>query len=153
MRQDRPTASFYTNDDKDDHITIVEGSNARLPLRLTGERPWRLLFRNVDRNPDKVFHAQLNDANDQLTVKDPGRYELVNVQDSYCPGDVSNTAITVSFLDKPALGISEDQVSYKQHGIFERPPVCEGTDDAVNVHLSGTLNFAQQFLFAFSLLL
>ncbi|KAM3578510.1 hypothetical protein VKS41_004564 [Umbelopsis sp. WA50703] len=145
VRQDRPTASFYSNDGEDGYATIVEGSNARLPLRLTGERPWRLLFRNVDRNPDKVYHAQLNDANDQLTVRDPGRYELVNVQDSYCPGDVSNTAITVGFLDKPALGISEDQVSYKQHGIFERPAVCEGTDDSVNIHLSGHGPFAVSY--------
>lgn len=138
MRQDRPTASFYTFNGEDATVTIVEGDEARLPLRLTGERPWRVLFRNADRNPDKVYHAQLNDPNDNLMVRDPGRYELVNIQDAYCPGDVSAAAITVSFLDKPALGISESQVAYVKNGIFERNAVCEGVDDFVDIHLSGT---------------
>ncbi|CAO3696453.1 unnamed protein product [Umbelopsis ramanniana] len=137
VRQDRPTASFYTTNGKDAHVTIIEGREARLPLRLTGERPWRVLFRNADKNPDKVYHAQLNDANDILVVREPGRYELVNIQDAYCPGDVSAAAINVAYLDKPTLTVDENQVTYKKHGVYERRPVCEGTDDAININLSG----------------
>jgi nucleoporin POM152 len=143
VRQDRPTASFYTTNGEDAHVTIIEGREARLPLRLTGERPWRVLFRNADKNPDKVYHAQLNDANDILVVREPGRYELVNIQDAYCPGDVSAAAINVAYLDKPTLTVDEKQVTFKKHGVYERRPVCEGTDDAININLSGKTYFLE----------
>ncbi|KAG0181849.1 hypothetical protein DFQ28_005079 [Apophysomyces sp. BC1034] len=137
VRRDRPTAFFYTDDKKEGSIQIAEGASARLPLRLTGEGPWKVTYRNVDKDGKKVQSRKLQDPNAQLEVRDTGRYELLSVEDGICRGDVLPPPYVVSWIDKPTLSIAEDQAALRSDGVYERRAVCEDTSDAIDIQFTG----------------
>ncbi|KAF7728475.1 hypothetical protein EC973_006028 [Apophysomyces ossiformis] len=136
VRRDRPTAFFYTDDKQEGLIQIAEGASAKLPLRLTGEGPWTVTYRNVDKD-GQVVTRRLQDPNAQLEVKDTGRYELLSVRDGICKGDVLPPPYVVSWIDKPTLSIPEDQALLRNDGVYERRPVCEDTSDAIDIQFTG----------------
>lgn len=144
MRRDRPTAFFYTEDKEDALISVAEGESAKLPLRLTGEGPWKLTYRNVNKD-SKPRALTLRDPNAEIQVRDVGQYELLSVEDAICKGDVHPPHITVQWVDKPKLFISEESAILKPNGVYERRAVCEGTDDAIDILFSGeTINYNSQ---------
>jgi nucleoporin POM152 len=66
----------------------------------------------------------------------------VQVMDSECPGSVITDASTyqVDWVPKPSARLSPDtEVIYQPHnGSHILPPICEGTDDHVDLELAGT---------------
>jgi nucleoporin POM152 len=48
VRRERPSAAFYTINDRRD-VSIIEGSTIELPLRLTGDGPWTVLYEASDK--------------------------------------------------------------------------------------------------------
>nr|GAT58990.1 predicted protein [Mycena chlorophos] len=136
VRRVKSTAKFYG-----DSITVLESERASLPLRLTGEGPWRLKYRKD--GSSSVQSAQLHSANDQLQVTEDGLYHLVDVTDAQCPGSIIPEASTfrVDWIPKPSAILSAESAAaatYEKHnGSFILAPVCENEAAHVDLDLTG----------------
>ncbi|KAI8066421.1 hypothetical protein BC940DRAFT_258202 [Gongronella butleri] len=140
VRRDKPTAMFYAAGGKNATIYVAQGSDAQLPLRLTGESPWQVSYRNVDQSPATIHKVGLWDANAFLSVRDTGRYELVDVQDTMCPGDVLPPDFTVAWTPRPKLAFAKGQewVDEKpESSTYTRAGICQGADDSVVLQFTG----------------
>ncbi|KAL4070659.1 hypothetical protein J3A83DRAFT_4372847 [Scleroderma citrinum] len=112
VRRVQPTVKFYT---KDAHrrITVLEDEEAELPLRLTGDGPW----------------------------KRQGTYELLEVNDVQCPGIVviGENTYEVSWVPRPSAKLDPRTLStfeaYNRSYIL--PPICQARDDYVDLELTG----------------
>ncbi|KAI8880506.1 hypothetical protein K501DRAFT_191122 [Backusella circina FSU 941] len=137
VRRDRPTAFFYTGDTQDRTVEIQQGAKAILPLRLTGEGPWYVTYRNVELGDRSKVTQRFDDPNAEIQVEDIGHYELLNVEDAVCKGDVLPPQYIVRWIDKPTLAIAENQAHMMGTGVYERPAVCQGVSDAIDIQFTG----------------
>ncbi|KAI8344547.1 hypothetical protein BC941DRAFT_387222 [Chlamydoabsidia padenii] len=137
VRRDRPTAFFYSSDKQDKTVYVAEGGQTKLPLRLTGEGPWDVTYRHLDGKNEVTKTINLVDPNSQLDVSKVGRYELTNVVDSICMGDVLGPDYIVQWMERPALTISEDQAALISDNLYQRASVCQHVDDAIDVKFTG----------------
>ncbi|ORY99344.1 hypothetical protein BCR43DRAFT_489127 [Syncephalastrum racemosum] len=137
VRRDRPTAFFYTDNNEDATVSVAQGEYTELPLRLTGEGPWHVTYRNIQNDKKGSRTVTLKDPNAHVRVKDVGEYELLSVKDAICEGDVLPPHYFLRWIDKPTLSFPENQVSVQKPDVYERAAVCEGVSDAVDVLFSG----------------
>ena len=137
VRQQRPKASFGQLEGKRSTLTL-EGKQVILPLRLTGQPPWTLRYRNVDR-PDTVYENKFHQKNDAIAVSDQGRYEVVDVQDAVCPGTVEANANTfdVRWIERPSIQVADASAVEPVGAALVKKDVCEGDEDAVEISLTG----------------
>ncbi|KAI0727871.1 hypothetical protein C8Q72DRAFT_876158 [Fomitopsis betulina] len=139
VRRQQPTVRFYGKA-VDRHITTLDNEQAALPLRLTGDGPWRVKYKHTDR-PEKVLSATVSSANGELLVSEKGTYELVEISDSQCPGSVVPGEVTyrVDHVPRPSAKLSpEIQSTYEPYnGSHILPPICEGAHDHVDLDLTG----------------
>jgi nucleoporin POM152 len=121
-------------------VTILEENTATLPLRLTGDGPWKVKFRRAE-NPERVFTAALTTPNDHLSVKEKGLYELLSVTDSQCPGSAipDESTYEVEWVPRPTVQLASTTPATLDPytGSYSLPPVCESLDDHVDLELSG----------------
>ncbi|PIL31435.1 transporter [Ganoderma sinense ZZ0214-1] len=141
VRRILPTVKFYGKADQR-RVTILDHEQARLPLRLTGEGPWRVQYRRLGGAVEKVA---LKSLNDELLVNAQGTYELVGVTDSRCPGTVvgGESTYRVEHVPRPAAKLSPDIIStYERYnGSHILPAICEGSNDNVDLDLTGRSPF------------
>ena len=85
--------------------------------------------------------ASLKSLNDELRVNAKGTYELLEVSDSQCPGTVvkGDSTYRVDHVPRPVAKLSADvQAAYESfNGSHILPPICEGTNDHVDLDLTG----------------
>ncbi|KAF8634926.1 hypothetical protein AX15_000665 [Amanita polypyramis BW_CC] len=138
VRRVKPTARFYGSD-HDRRVIVLENEKADLPLRLTGDGPWRVKYRDVGAN--KLLTTVITSPNGNLHVTSKGVYELLEVADSKCPGSItaSESTYTVDWVPRPYVKLSfETNVLYEPYnGSNILPPICEGVDDHVDLDLTG----------------
>lgn len=135
VRKDRPTAGFHALDGVR-NVTIAEGSEARLPLRLNGEGPFEVTYRNV--KTGQQYIATVRSNNGELVVEDNGQYELLGIKDPYCRGNVrpEEKDFWVDYLPRPLARIGE-AAGNLSGSVYRRAPVCEGTSDAFEIFFEG----------------
>ncbi|CAG8547526.1 3706_t:CDS:10 [Funneliformis caledonium] len=137
VKRDKPTVGFRN---AHEILGFLEGESVGLPLQLTGNPRWEVTYiyhEDVD-NVRKAY--SLVNPNSYLTVTEPGRYELLEVKDSYCIGKVitEKKEIEVRWLPKPSLRIAEgDAEPLPQPGYFERNSICAGKEDTLGLVLEG----------------
>ncbi|KAG6910514.1 hypothetical protein DXG01_009933 [Tephrocybe rancida] len=140
VRGVKATAKFYGSSSKR-FTTVLENEPANLPLRLTGDAPWRIKYRHV--GDTKVITRTLTNPNDNLIVAQRGTFEILDITDSHCPGSVITEASTfeVNWVPRPSAKLSSQTKSiYEPHNSSHiLPPVCEGTPDYVDLDLKGLL--------------
>ncbi|KAI9822360.1 MAG: hypothetical protein M1827_000079 [Pycnora praestabilis] len=143
VRRQRPKAAFGQLEGKRTTMTL-EGKKINLPLRLTGQSPWNLRFRNINDTSAAVMVKQCQYNNDVLEVASQGIYEIVDIRDAVCPGSVDVLAKTfdVAWIPRPRIGISQSTVVERVGESFMKREVCEGDEDAVELILSGTQDAA-----------
>lgn len=129
VRRDRPQASIAPINGEMD-VTIIDGSSLSIPLRLVGDGPWRLTYDG----PEGEKTISVQDANGALSVNTPGVYKLKSVRDAFCPGVVTSDTFTINVFPRPSLSLEAGQMT-------TRPAVCEGDEDAFNIHISGAPPF------------
>ncbi|KAH8835558.1 hypothetical protein DL96DRAFT_1666285 [Flagelloscypha sp. PMI_526] len=149
VRRILPTVKFYGQESKR-RVTILEGDEAKLPLRLTGDGvrllPFRLGKSNiVTKALPAAKTVRASNQNDFLIVRDPGNYELLEVVDSECPGAVVADASNyhVDWVPRPSVRLSEKtkatHIAY--NGSYVLDGICEGLPGHVDLDLTGRSPF------------
>ncbi|KIJ66251.1 hypothetical protein HYDPIDRAFT_86511 [Hydnomerulius pinastri MD-312] len=141
VRRVQPTAKFYSKNGLR-QVTILEEDETDLPLRLTGDGPWKVKYRRVD-DPASTRTEVLRSPNDHIHVKSKGVYELLEVivSDSRCPGSVSadENKYNVDWVPHPSAKLDPNTPStleaYNRSYIL--PPICQGHNDHVDLDLTG----------------
>lgn len=141
VRPKRPRASFAQIDRKRDVLSL-EDKKVELPVRLEGEAPWSIKFRNVNDPSGATFESTLWNENSVIQVSEPGQYELLGVNDATCPGSVDENAklFGVSWIPRPKI-IAADLVSLDQTNHVVKGEVCEGDEDVLELRFDGTPPF------------
>ncbi|KAI7869276.1 hypothetical protein BDF14DRAFT_1783098, partial [Spinellus fusiger] len=140
VRRERPTAAFYRDDVYNGTVAITEGSTAILPLRLFGEGPWRVNYRNIEQ-PTDIMEIVTSDPNALISTKKPGLYEIVSVEDAFCKGEAIPPPYVVEMLGRPSLSIVNDSIILKQESIYEKTAVCQGANTGIDVLFEGHGSF------------
>jgi len=138
VRLQKPKAAFGHIEGKRT-VRTLEGKHVDIPLRLSGEAPWTIEYRRSDEPPDSVRTKKVSAANDFLGTRDPGKYEIIKVQDAVCPGSVDETAnlFEVTWISRPQINVPESSLMKNNDGKYTRHEVCEGQEDAVDVFFTG----------------
>ncbi|GAA5975583.1 hypothetical protein JCM10908_005209 [Rhodotorula pacifica] len=149
VRRTKPTARFHGAEGSRS-VLIRDGESAKIPLRLSGERPWTITYQPpaVDgRTPSPVrVTAQQPNADIEIKQAAPGVYTLVSVRDKYCPGDVSETEWKVETLPRPTLRMDESLGKLVRNGSLVRPGVCANEVDSVPVLFDGKAPFKATYV-------
>lgn len=139
VRRQRPRAAFGLLESRRS-TTIVENTSVHLPLRLSGDGPWRVSYRNSDGSGETQTRVARS-GNDYIEVKDRGTYEILDVRDNLCPGTVDLKAPTfqVDWFPRPELSfVSNDAVkAIGKDTEFIKDDVCEGDVDGFEIALKG----------------
>ncbi|KAF5388595.1 hypothetical protein D9757_004684 [Collybiopsis confluens] len=142
VRRLKPTVKFYGADGIR-HVTVLEQEHTGLPLRLTGESPWKIKYRHTETG--SVSSVTLKTPNDLLYVRDKGTYEILEIADAQCPGSVIADASQyhVDWIPRPTAKLSQQTpATYEPlNGSYILPPLCEGMDDHVDLELTGRSPF------------
>lgn len=139
-----PHVSFGQLDRKR-HVLALQDSKVDIPLRLSGERPWTVKYKNTAIN-SPVLEETFWQQNSVLSVVHQGRYELVEVIDNSCPGtvDPASNAFDVSWIARPSI-VAVDGTPVGESGEIVKPGVCQGDDDNIELRLSGNPPFSIQY--------
>ncbi|KAI9752796.1 MAG: hypothetical protein M4579_005471 [Chaenotheca gracillima] len=137
VRPSKPKASFGLIEGTRTALTL-EGKRVNLPVKLTGEGPWSLSYRNLESSTVSI--ARLHDKNDKIEVSHKGTYELSAVEDDLCEGAIDETAkeFEVQWIPRPKIGVPDYAVASRKGEKILKKDVCEGDEDAVEVNLTGT---------------
>ncbi|KAI9788707.1 MAG: hypothetical protein M1835_002139 [Candelina submexicana] len=139
VRRQRPKASFGQIEGKR-MISSLELQKVKIPLRLTGEPPWTVQFRNTKDEAATPVEKIMQKNNDLLEVSDEGMYEIIDVHDASCPGSVDHSAdaFAVEWIPRPSIKVAESALVERLGEKYIKKAVCEGDEDAVDISLSGT---------------
>lgn len=139
VRRQQPRAAFGLVDHKFSTMQ-VEDTQIRLPLRLQGEAPWTISYKNLGGN-GQILTKIANSANDYLVVKSRGTWEIVDVEDNQCPGIVDQPAskFDIDWFPRPEINLVETQSTTRDDDRFVKNAVCEGDIDGFEVTLKGKL--------------
>lgn len=138
VRRQRPRGSFGLIDQKKS-IMAVEDTHLRLPLRLQGEAPWTISYRNLNESSGTIT-KKIEEPNGVLLVKARGVYEILEINDSRCPGTIepSGSTFEVDWFPRPEISMFETDTVSGTGGVFVKQEVCEGDIDGFEVHLKGS---------------
>lgn len=140
VRHQRPRVSFGLLDGKRS-VVALEDKQLALPLRLTGERPWKVEYRNADEPTHPSTFKDVYNENFSLDVQNKGTYELMSVHDKTCPGTIDETAdkFEVNWIQRPTMELSnESRVSRdEKRNIWVKNEVCEGDEASVELLFTG----------------
>ncbi|CAH7685401.1 hypothetical protein BY996DRAFT_4583365 [Phakopsora pachyrhizi] len=142
VHRTKPTAKFYGTE-TELRVISREAEAVSLPMRLTGNGPWRVQY--TKEGSDELTEQVLYGPNDELIVQDEGKYILKSVHDSHCPGVVSDSVFTVEWLQRPTLMVSSRNSGDLLRGVLNKLPVCELSDDSVELTLEGTPPFSVKY--------
>ncbi|KAI4165060.1 MAG: hypothetical protein LQ342_001337 [Letrouitia transgressa] len=142
----RPKAAFGFIEGKQS-IHALEGKKLEIPLRLQGDPPWTIKYRNLDFPDDGSRQRTFYNSNDRLETNDAGVYELTEIKDAICPGsvDASLNVFKVAWIPRPAVHISDSTAVEAKGGKYVKNAVCEGDEDAVGISFTGTPPFAVEY--------
>ena len=142
----RPRAAFGLVDGSRS-ISALENRKVGLPLRLQGEPPWTLVFRNVKDPAGKAMEQVMRKSNDMIEVDDEGIFELAGIRDKSCPGSVDESANSffVQWISRPKIDIKKSSLTDMVGDLHVRKAVCEGDEDAVEISFAGTAPFSVEY--------
>ncbi|UKZ49582.1 hypothetical protein TrVGV298_003829 [Trichoderma virens] len=145
VRRQRPRGAFGLIEQKNS-IMAIEDTALRLPLRLQGEAPWTVSYRNLD-GPSDIITKTITGPNDYLLVRSRGTYELVDIVDKQCPGTVEPTAskFEVDWFPRPEITIVPSKSITEAGGVFVKQEICEGDIDGFEVKMKGSAPYHVEY--------
>lgn len=140
----KPPHVSFGQIDRKRTVSALQGSKIDIPLRLSGERPWTVKFKNgANSSPvEKTFWQE----NSILTVDEDGKYEIIGVTDGSCPGTVDQAAkiFDVSWIPRPRI-TTVDGTPVGPDGHVVKPEVCQGAADSIELRLTGNPPYNLQY--------
>ncbi|KAL2862913.1 putative nuclear envelope pore membrane protein [Aspergillus lucknowensis] len=133
----KPPHVSFGHIEKNRAYSALQGSKIEIPLRLSGERPWTVRYKNLDDDASiatKTFWQE----NSFLTVSQEGRYELIGVTDGSCPGSVDESArvFEISWIPRPQI-TAVDDTPVAPDGNIVKHEVCQRQGDSLELRLTG----------------
>ena len=144
VRPQTPKVAFSTIDGGRS-VRMLEDKKTALPLRLlAGEGPWTVHYTDPAGRPHQMTAYK---PNDKIEVSVAGTYELTGLEDSSCPGQVDDTAnkFDVTLIPRPEMHLKQQDKNDLVGTVF-KPAICEGDEDAVEVHFVGRPPFTAQYV-------
>ncbi|KAK4653212.1 hypothetical protein QC762_506100 [Podospora pseudocomata] len=146
VRRQSPRAAFGQIEHKR-KITGVEGSPLSLPLRLTGEGPWKVSY--IKLNDDAATRQERTVRNDNgfLSVRERGTYQLVDVWDNQCHGviDPKTSTFEVDWFSRPDMSVLLSHGVQRTETGYRLEDVCEGDVSGFEVGMKGTPPFSIEY--------
>ena len=141
----RPRASFGHLEGKRS-VQALEAKSIHLPVRLQGESPWTVAYRNTD-DTAHLIERTLHDSNDHIEATAEGTYEIVDVRDAHCPGtiEMSGRRFSVSWIPRPSIEILKSPLVEFIRGTHVRKEVCQGDEDVTDISFAGTAPFNVEY--------
>lgn len=138
VRHQKPKASFGLAEGRRS-LRALEGKYVSLPIRVTGEAPWTLKYRNHETSPDREESVQIKHPNDVIKVSKHGTYEITDIHDKFCPGAVDESAnrFEVKLIERPSLNVVESPTITLVGGTYVKNDICEGDEDTLDITLTG----------------
>ncbi|KAI1773753.1 hypothetical protein F4818DRAFT_100689 [Hypoxylon cercidicola] len=140
VRRQRPRAAFGVLEGKRT-TTVVEAAPVNLPLRLSGEGPFIVGYRNLNGTAERQVRIAKT-ANDFIEGKERGTYEIMDVRDYKCSGIISPDANTfeVKWFPRPEISFMPSDAIRpgEKDNKFIKKDVCEGDVDGFEVSLQGS---------------
>ncbi|KAL4945339.1 hypothetical protein BDV06DRAFT_40415 [Aspergillus oleicola] len=133
----KPPHVAFGHIEKSRKYSALQGSKIDIPIRLSGERPWTLQYKNLD-SDGSVITKTFWQENSFLSVDQEGRYELLGVTDSACPGSVDEAAkiFEISWIPRPQI-TAVDDTPVGPDGLVAKNDVCQGQGDSLELRLTG----------------
>ncbi|KAL4919125.1 hypothetical protein BDW62DRAFT_49521 [Aspergillus aurantiobrunneus] len=140
----KPPHVSFGQIEKSRKYSALQDSKVDIPIRLSGERPWTLQYKNVDADASvttKTFWQE----NSFLAVSQEGRYELMGVTDSSCPGSVDEAGkvFEISWIPRPQI-TAVDDTPVGPDGLLAKSDVCQGQGDSIELRLTGNPPYSIQ---------
>lgn len=145
VRHSKPKVAFGSIDGQRS-IEMLEGKKTELPLRLmAGEAPWTVEYTDADGYMQQIKAQR---PNDRITVSKAGTYELKSLNDAICPGQVDEAAdkFEVTLIDRPEMRIARGDAVEQKGNVFQRPEICEGDEDAIEMLFKGSPPYHVQYV-------
>ncbi|KAL4805253.1 hypothetical protein BDV18DRAFT_140519 [Aspergillus unguis] len=133
----KPPHVSFGQIEKSRKYSALQDSKVDIPIRLSGERPWTLQYKNLDTDSSVVTKTFWQE-NSFLTVNQEGRYELLGITDSSCPGSVDEQAkvFEISWIPRPQI-TAVDDMPVAPDGLVAKKDVCQGQGDSLELRLTG----------------
>ncbi|CAI4675765.1 CNT_collapsed_G0042140.mRNA.1.CDS.1 [Saccharomyces cerevisiae] len=150
VRRDIPSAAFNFFEPIKE-AKIKHGSVTEIPLKLSGEGPFTVKFKHMDYDGNIVKELEnkfQNSYKPALKVSKEGLYQLVDIRDSSCQGNVidRNSLYKVSFLEKPKFAIQDNHhITKVTENLFSKEEVCQGMEGTVDLALFGSPPFILEY--------
>lgn len=142
----RPRVAFGHMEGKR-NIQALEDKRVSLPLRLQGESPWTVTYRNAEDATARSIVTTVRESNDQIEVSSQGTYEIVDVHDASCPGtvDLSSNQFTIRWIPRPTMQFLESPTVERIGDRYLKKDVCEGDEDITDISFTGTPPFNVEY--------
>ncbi|GAB1317244.1 Nucleoporin [Madurella fahalii] len=149
VRRQSPRAAFGQIEHKR-RVMGVEGSIVKLPLRLTGEGPWKVSYTNLNDGPSdnpKIMERTIRNDNGYLDVKARGTYQIIDVWDKQCHGvpDPKASTFEVDWFPRPELSVALSHGVSQTGAGYVVEDVCEGDVSGFEVALKGTPPYTVEY--------
>ncbi|KAL4767419.1 hypothetical protein BDW60DRAFT_148829 [Aspergillus nidulans var. acristatus] len=133
----KPPHVSFGHIEKSRKYSALQGSKVDIPIRLSGERPWTLQYKNLDADAS-ISTETFWQENSFLTVSQEGHYELLGVTDSSCPGSVDDAAkiFEISWIPRPQI-TAVDDTPVGPDGLVAKTDICQGQGDSLELRLTG----------------
>ena len=142
----RPRAAFAQVQGKRSKLA-VENRGVRLPVKLQGEPPFIISYRNVEQRDSQSVWKRLSHNNAEIDVDDQGTFELLSVEDANCPGAIDDSAkqFSLTWVKRPSLTVSHSPLIDNVGGQLEKRAICQGDEDATEIKFSGNAPYEFQY--------
>ncbi|KAI9025011.1 hypothetical protein CLU79DRAFT_745847 [Phycomyces nitens] len=140
VAHEHPTAK-YACSDVDPLKLLINEKYTDIPVELQGSGPWNIKYRHIQDADEtvSVLEDSLSSPNSSVRVYHPGIYELLQVNDVFCKGDIITPAICrVIKPPLPTIKVQETPI----------PSECSGNDFVgmkFFIELTGTPPFNLQY--------
>ncbi|KAL4882326.1 hypothetical protein BJY04DRAFT_186847 [Aspergillus karnatakaensis] len=124
--------------------SALHGAKVDIPVRLSGERPWTLRYKNLE-GDGSIATKTFWQENSLLGVDEEGRYELVGITDASCPGSVDEAAkqFEISWIPRPQI-TAVDDTPVGPDGLVVKNEICQGQGDSLELRLTGNPPYSIQ---------
>ncbi|KAJ9273801.1 hypothetical protein DTO212C5_80 [Paecilomyces variotii] len=143
-RSKKPHVAFGQID-RARNVQALEDATVELPVRLGGEGPWHIKYKNIAAESSPVMEKTLWNENSVISVREEGRYELLEVMDASCTGTVEQSAkvFDVSWIPRPSITAVDGSPAHD--GPIAKRDVCEGDTDALELRFSGSPPYSLRY--------